>query len=827
MSAPHNSDSEDDWRQPSEWQEVSNRSILRVQVLSNELRERLNRLPLFRGKNEGKIKKILFAARAPNESLQKDSGQCGERWYQFRLCDSYAFPEELRPWCRGNVHRFQSIFRAAAKCSPTRASFEKFRDSIGGRSQNREDFEQFIIALALIPYRGVLLNLVEEAFGWNPVSKEMQERCCFFDGNPQDFSLHRFNGFRRGSKIWDKPREQEPLLLDSRISESDKLQEFFFDFVLPYTRGEEPKFFEEERKSPYFMEDVSDELPMRGFVAPAYDDYMVASDEKFDQGHWAGGMSGWVFVFCEETWNPDEDCEDTPLLEKDREFSWHAFTQLMRTYVRRVREAHMLDLLEEYAEMNVQSEPEKFLQDNIHHITGWKYASDGPSVIRIPFETTGDPVEIPISPLWDTIDRLKYLGGGKNSPLHAKSHTRYDKKQFADGTVRLCKLFLDGLRLAHGQREVGHGAGQSTTFHDYSKDLNVLEDQLLHYTADVKRMRQGVEEEAEALLASESLPPAARESVQRMVDQVGCLGDPDIDYMLRLQFLMSHLRLKTEGRLYEAPAWCWKLLESGKKRDIYLILRALVWRPFGWRWYDEKAKSLSESTGASDSSNWSRIFLSEGVFLFGEDREEKEPRSVDEKVRQGVDSAFSKLFFQWHILKSDYEASFPPPTVNPDAGWDEQLLWIMDEETREHHSRWLPPAKLLPLFVFAMRTAFEHAFLRNLLRVLDVDAVETLRGQKPRSILLNESKGPDPGGARIHHRIRIGFPAIGLEPDLTTPLIGGRESIVLPYENWTRHMHHYRHAASPWKWFAERVPGSLETDLPDAWHYEITLDARE
>jgi hypothetical protein len=54
-----------------------------------------------------------------------------------------------------------------------------------------------------------------------------------------------------------------------------------------------------------------------------------------------------------------------------------------------------------------------------------------------------------------------------------------------------------------------------------------------------------------------------------------------------------------------------------------------------------------------------------------------------------------------------------------------------------------------------------------------------------------------------------------------------REETVLPYDNWTRHMHHYRHVSHPWHWMVERVAGHLDQDLSDPWHYEITLEARE
>lgn len=834
-------------------QQVSNRSILRVQQLSNELQNSLKEMELFRPDYLGDVTQVLFAARDYRKEQDPNNNSHGKfegaRWYNFRLCANYGFAtfkesqdknrleyDRIESWyatVKSHIDGIKALFEQALKNDPhTAARFDIFLAELDAERNivarlakdtptrndaqrysnldRRAALDQLLIALAVIPYRGVLLSMLEEAFGFPNIGrkpKQIANSCVFFEHmeksgeKPSGFRLHSFDGFKLTLNKAD-PNSMPPIILCGFEDPKNLGKKGLFeDFLLPFTRGAGHR---------NRMEVNSD---IKGFAIPAYD--------LWSEGKWKGGMLGWLVVFLAKTADRVKRISDNEAHQDLLKHSWLHFTDLVRSYVRRVREANIRDLLEDYAEPDGTHElPREYFLKHIHQVIGFKTLSSAGDQkgreewqkftvkrLVIPEDTHREEVVQDVIPLphtcWDS--------GAKS----VKGTT------FPPGTRRLCAMFLDELELVRAKREEGVQRGESTTFHDYSKDLNVLEDQLYRYSKDVRSTREAVERQGQALLALESLPPAARDLIQRVADEVKRLGDPNFDYMLRLQLLMSHLRVKTEGRLYEAPEFAWRWLESGTRGDIYLILRAFVWRPFGWRWYDERLKSLPESVLDDDAMTWTRLFL------FDEDREESEPRVMAGSIRNMISQVFRKLFFQWDISKADYEASFPPPDLNPDADWRDRILWTMDDASITHHLKWLPPVRLLPVFIFALRAAFEHAFLRNFMNVLAADSPKAVKGQKPLLIRIRESTGPNPGGARIHHRIHIAFPALGLEDDLRPLAVGDREAATLPYDNWSRHIDHYRHVSHPWRWQVERVGGKLDPNVPDTWHYEIILEARE
>lgn len=367
------------------------------------------------------------------------------------------------------------------------------------------------------------------------------------------------------------------------------------------------------------------------------------------------------------------------------------------------------------------------------------------------------------------------------------------------------------------RRKLGEFSGQSKTFHDYSKDLNVLDDQLSRYANEAVEVRKSVEAEAEKLINSESISQDAVAALQRIKHEAARLGVPQFDYILRLRFLMSHLRVKTEGRLYEAPEWCWKWMQSGTKWDISLLIRALVWRPVGWKYYNEKANSLSEQALADDEFTWARLFVFEEL--------ENEP-SHTPSVRRPLSDVLQKLFLQAHpINQGDFTAFFPAPTLNPDNGPDDQLLWSSADSEKKY---WLPPVRLLPLLVFSLRAAFEHAYLRTLLRVQNVDAVRNLpRGREhAESVVILDQPGGTPGGSGVHHKIELHFPALGIEPQFGNLLEHAVEITDLPCGSWRDQMDLYKHCVRPWGWSCHRTPGGVRANSTDHWHYKITLEAR-
>jgi len=455
----------DDWKTMSEEQALSNRSILRVQQLSNELKKDLNALPLFAARTRT-VGKVFFAAVDPAYKLNRER----RRWYNFRLTNSYSFPLQVQEWLLDDLTRideFRPLFESPGREDrTTRASFAAFSDAVSNRDWSHA-YDQFIVALAVIPYRGVLLSLFEDAFDSRILRTSQYAAhttapalCRFFSGTLDAMSLWRFDGFQFSKRRLFTKRQEELRLRNK----DDKSLRPLFRIILPLTRGLEPA---PTGDSPYPPEPgfagispiaaSASSIKMAGFVVPACD--------AFTDGRWAGGMAGWMVALFE---SPLEEFSVSHNDTKDRRFTWHAFTNLMSTYVRRVREAHMFDLLEEYAELPDQPEPRLYFREHVHHLIGWKIASKNANAsnlrtLKIPFEASEETLACPVVRLQDT---------------------NWDQEGFPESNTRLCKLFLTQLTLLKDARQLGEERGEEveaanvhkTISHEFKKIVPLIED---------------------------------------------------------------------------------------------------------------------------------------------------------------------------------------------------------------------------------------------------------------------------------------------------------------------------------------------------------------
>ena len=454
------------WQLPDSDQETSNRSILRVQQLSNDLRDDLNSLPLFPAQNgNAAVTNILFVSRDhPREERDRDRSASpraqSRTWYNFRLCDTYDFPCELVEWLmldvphdsdnstgkpRKSYQRLQPLFQAAKNEEPTtRATFEQFEEALLNR-QTKRALDQLLIALAVIPYNGVLVELFEKFFH---LDKDQCRRpsCLLFENTGRDkagnltFEFTPFDLFAATSSALDgggkdiMPPMRFPEDLDQFLSKTDNGSRSIFDlFVLPFTRGETPRLENDFNKAPFYNDDDSTNL--HGFVIPAYDCF----DDEYK---WCGGMAGWVVAFLDHELIRSLKSKTGSGLPRDRRSQWRAFLVLVQSYVRDVRTAHMRDLVEDYtARPSIRlPDPEVYLREHLHYIIGWKSdmvaEKDEKTVIRIPQEQrTGKPLLLQSEPLPHT-------------------HWNLDRR-FPRGTQRLCKLFLERLLDANRLREEG------------------------------------------------------------------------------------------------------------------------------------------------------------------------------------------------------------------------------------------------------------------------------------------------------------------------------------------------------------------------------------
>ena len=452
-------------------QEVSNRSILRVQQLSNELMLQLNSLPLFGDKQTPHpVKDVFFASRDHAHEVRQNRLKGGgprhnesiSTWYNFRLCGSYNFPDEHLNWLKltfgdgqPNLFRLRGLFDAANKIDPTiRADFQSFQSLLA--TDTRRAVDQLLIALAVIPYNGVLIRLFERLFFKDKGETLLSKSCYIFsdtDERPKGRTTFCFTPFHQFRAAPTQAVTQTmggmefPPDLQECFPKAAKGQDIFDLFLLPFTRGEQPAAESSAKESP-FAKRASN---LHGLVIPGYDHYYPGKG-------WRGSMAGWVVVFL------DHDCVNRLGQEKKpRNLEWAAFTALTETYIRRVREAHMRDLLEDYVALQDLPPPTTYLRNHIHQLIGWK-ASEQFGGLSSQGETDETSLIIP-------------LDGGKAECVHVeelpgtvwqkfRSETKPRRRRFPRGTQRLCKRFLERLELAEQQRRVGEDSERETISHE-------------------------------------------------------------------------------------------------------------------------------------------------------------------------------------------------------------------------------------------------------------------------------------------------------------------------------------------------------------------------
>jgi len=468
-------------------QQVSNRSILRIQQLSDELKDQLNRMRLFaEGKFLGPVKEIFLAAR--DHGFEHTLRQSG-RWYNFRLTASYDFDNEDKKWIAHNRNRekFRAFFRLAHDIEPhTAATYDQFEAGVDlwGPDGSMDDparkaFDQFMIALAVIPYRGVLPSLLEEKFRFTEDGPPKDLRSCFLFHSPEAASF-KFAGFDEfQAETWkndmDPMPEFEPtakhrtytffadltpdwitgmfkdageeLLKAHELAKKEGyvdsvLSSMGMKAILEFTRGQASPFSRNlggneiktsSKASNQTPKADNPEQDLRGLVLPAYDTW--TADSGFQ-----GGMVGWLVVILEKP--PEEFLAGAKEIEADFAMdSWGHFIDLVNTFVRRVREAGMRDLLEDYAlPSGSVASPNDYFLSHLHQVIGWKADTDGETEINVPLEKGEDKISCKVRPILDT---------------------RWENKScpFPPGTRRLCRLSLDELQLVVSKRKEGQESG--------------------------------------------------------------------------------------------------------------------------------------------------------------------------------------------------------------------------------------------------------------------------------------------------------------------------------------------------------------------------------
>lgn len=364
---------------------------------------------------------------------------------------------------------------------------------------------------------------------------------------------------------------------------------------------------------------------------------------------------------------------------------------------------------------------------------------------------------------------------------------------------------LGGLEIQKASIGIGESIGESTTFHDYSKDLNLLDYQLREYTDEVVEVKAEVEKLTDELVTLLSGLDAgeAKGSVERIRSEIERLGKPSYDYMLRLRFMMAHLKTETEGRLYEQPEWCVRWVKDGTRKDLYLLIRALVWMPVGWKYYDNLAKELRSPDGGgrnlenldeADVYAWSRMMTYETAGL-----KDRSDRDLFDGDQERLARTMWRLFALERIEQSRFATFFPAPTLNPGMSLDAKLLWReLDDREDELY---LPERGLLPLLVFSLRTAFQCSWLRTaydtagqLGEGFTEGDLNVFQGKSQRIQLTTESDRLN-REANSCYRIHLNFPLPRALSDDEAE--SWEESLI--YREWISQTAHYERLTYPWE----------------------------
>lgn len=403
----------------------------------------------------------------------------------------------------------------------------------------------------------------------------------------------------------------------------------------------------------YMVEVKSSNL--NGFAFPCYD-LWVKEEKNQNSFKPSGGMLGWiVFIANKKAASVfTEKSTQPPIFET-------CTYQFLEAFASRVREATMQDLLEDYLE-DAGTLPGEFFEANLHKVTGFRGDTKGSYNLKLPLEKK--ELDIKVRPLPDTEDPNKL----QNSP----------------GTLKMCRNFWDRLEQIHETRIIGKRLGQLVSAHDYSKELNGIEIAYSQFDELIDTVINKIE----------TVDFASSDNKKDVLAQLDRLVIPNNHAFLRRRFLFGHQFIESAGYIHGFPAQCLEWLRDGRKKSIYCLLRALIWVPI---------PPINKNSEPKFSDLWCR------AYDFQTPNFEKSAlyikcNALFEELmnKSSNDTAQSfKILNDWVTI----------PKLNPDASSEQQILW---PNPPPNAPCLLPMKGLLPILVFALRCAFQAAWLWSL-----------------------------------------------------------------------------------------------------------------
>lgn len=321
-------------------------------------------------------------------------------------------------------------------------------------------------------------------------------------------------------------------------------------------------------------------------------------------------------------------------------------------------------------------------------------------------------------------------------------------------------------------KDLGQLSGFLETAHDYSKDLNALDHTF-------GRLQKAIGDTASSIKQSLAGRPEFAEFQDKIHTDLNRLLKIRDHSLLRPRFMMAHLRTQTEGYYYEQPDWIVKRLANGTRGDIYFLFNHLVWEPLGARHY---LALLEMPPQEAEVSDWSRLF------------------AYDEIGRHPQVDAFLADYLKQCFLRrpenggpmtpEQFGARHPPPKINPEQGMTDVILPGLRELV-------VGIRGLLPLVVFSLRTAFQHAWLTSFIKSgihgLDAGPFDPVTER----VTLSDEMGDDSYTLRIEfpnpfsREILKRWPRDRFDAPIS-------KSELLPWGNWEREVSFYSGLGLPW-----------------------------
>lgn len=779
-------DKKPDWKTETPAQRLSNKTILRFQCLADELKNDLARI--FKNTSVEKpsvIQEVLFVSADRSDYRFPQERNLVKRNYNLRLLQTFRFTDEipkLWKWIEARSEAFQELFDFSSKMDGKKMRYQDFADAVlKADPEAKEAAHRLLIeALADMAYTGVLPSAFDNScFRNRDWEQRHGDRLFLFEADKKG----QYRVWKRTKKKDDVRFEDQPELEfpEIRGTNFDGLSSLSKNFINHFSLGigSEKSDWKDINDnafgiSPYHLDG---KMPyLAGFCIPVYD-----FNDK--HGNPAGGFEGWLMVI-EFTVS---DAENTSVVQKVGDGEWllteQAITMAVQNFSSRVSEERMRELVEH--EWTDSMSPEDFTLKKYQYVGGWTGVELGthdliPSKERYQWLDEYLNRTEASNPKQITYIAVRVRERGPTFIFRKLEDTILpsDPKYLQDYAYHVARTVKDlhkAADLREKEKKQSQQAGFLASAHDYSKDLNALDIRLGHYQTLLDSTRLEIKSDTAKLSLPDQVHnfPEIADRIDLKLDQ---LQQPQLNWMLQKRFLISHQRTQTENRLYEQPEWCMQFVQGGTLRDLYHLCKVLVWLPVGHQGYKKLAEE--EPDQFSDSWNWARLFAFE------------EGDSSDQGKRLAVKlaSVIRERFQRGNYTNKDFTNDFPPPTLksHPQESLDIQLLWS-GFQSGKIEDRWLPIRGLLPLLVFSLRAAFQHAWLRTVL-----DAAEGNPGNAQR-IRIHADEMEKDTGHRLHYLIHIDFPCPDSESAIKTNL-----SINLPYGDWHKQVAHYRKLSFPW-----------------------------